>query len=157
MILLRLSGGDGDDGDNEDAVNGAEQLPSHGLLPSQAAANGPSRAAFLGANEASPEVHPGELPRRPDRAAGLSEVAGEAAGGGGDRRRKRQQRDESGSRRCRSQAEVVFFHLRQERSVIVAPRRKSLPPVFVFQISLIWEGNWTLYHHWDFATCNFHI
>ena len=33
-------GGDDDDDDNEDAVNEAEQLPSHGLLPSQVVANG---------------------------------------------------------------------------------------------------------------------
>ena len=72
-------------------MNGAEHLPGHGLLPPQAAANGSRRAAFLGANEASPEVHPGELPGRPDRATRLNEAAGEAAGGGGDRRRKRHQ------------------------------------------------------------------
>lgn len=119
-ILLRLGCCDGNDGDNEDALNGAEQLPRQGLLPTPADPHRPSRAALLRANETPPEVHPGQLPGRSDWAARLGEVAGEAAWRWGYRRRKRQERDQGRSRRSSGEAEIVFFHLGQERSVIVA-------------------------------------
>ena len=55
MILLRLSGGDDDDGDNEDAVNEAEQLPSHDFLPSQVAANGSKGSDMMCSNKIPPK------------------------------------------------------------------------------------------------------
>ena len=89
-ILLRLSSSNGNDSDNENAVNGAENVPGQASswLKAQATANGRSQAAFLGANKLFPEAHQHELPRCLDRAAQLSEAAGEAVGGGGDSRRK---------------------------------------------------------------------
>ena len=102
-IFLGLGGGDSDHGDDEEPVEGAEELPSGGFGRSQAAIDGSGRAGLLGVDEPALERHPGEPASRGDGAAGPDEAAAEAPS---PRRGNGRERRERHLRRSRAEAEL---------------------------------------------------
>lgn len=93
---LRLGGGHGHDGNDEDPLERGKQLPSHGFRQRQSPSYSAGRRGLLRADQAALEGDPRELfPRRRRGPAWLVETAGEAARGRGDEGREGGERDAS--------------------------------------------------------------